>query len=185
MTESQSRDDKGRFSSTALTKKRDMAITEAGGADTLYGLVESGKTHREIANALGLDGGDYTTQRAIREYLRRDPDRYEDARRESAEALAERAGEVYGDEAPVTSADAKWRHDLSGYWRWLAETRDPSIRQAGVNVNVDVGSLHLDALRTSGRMTLNPDLVGRDVTTTEKLRESFEAEEAEYEVEDE
>jgi hypothetical protein len=140
-------------------------------------------SHREMATALGLDGSDYTTQQAIRTYLRRDPDRYEEAKRESAESLAERAGEVYGDEAPTTSADAKWRNDKSGWYRWMAETRDPSIRQAGVSVNVDIGSLHLDALRASGRMTLNPDGVkDRDVTTTEKMREAVEAD---YEVEDE
>lgn len=158
------RDESGRFASTALTRKRDTAIANLeGGDDALYGMVAAGMSLRAISNELGLDGADSNTRAAVYQYLRRDMARYDEARRLSAESHAEMAGEVYGDTAPETTADAKWRNDKSAWHRWMAETRDPSLRgKAGVEVNVDIGQLHLDALRAGGRLELNPDLVSRE-----------------------
>jgi hypothetical protein len=136
--------------STALTRSRDAAIAEVG-EEAVYDMVATGMTHREIANALGLDGDKHNAQRAVAKWLRRDPDRYEAAKRASVDAIAEKAGEVYGEEAPESTADAKWRNDRSGYFRWLAELRS-GVNRNGINVNLDIGALHLDALKRAGSM---------------------------------
>lgn len=154
---------------TALTLQRDAAI-ERIGADAVYGMVASGRSLREIAETLGLPS-DHKSRWAISQWITRDTERYDEARAASVDALAERAGEVYGETRPVDSADAKWRNDRSGYFRWLAEIRAIGFGDRnGVTVKVDIGQLHLDALRSAGRQELNPDRV--------------EVEEADYEIEE-
>lgn len=149
-------DGRGSHMQTALTRKRDEAIEEIG-EEELYKLVEEGLSMREIATELGLDDpGSARTQSAVRSWLRRDKDRYSEAKRLSAEALAEKAGEVYGDKAPTSTADAKWRNDLSGYLRWLSEQRSGGNR-GDVNISISFEERFLAQLRKSGRMPRRED----------------------------
>jgi len=165
------RRDDGRWESTALTRALHAALEDQGGREALYRMVEGGLSAREICGVLGIERTDETAQAAIYRELNKDPDRYDRAKRASAEALAEKAGAVFGEDAPVTSADAKWRSDRSGYYRWLSELR--SGRQpGGVNVNVDLGALYLGALQERGSMDLNPDRV--PPTTIEAEYEEIE-----------
>lgn len=158
----------GQFASTALSRSVRSAVAEAGGDETLYGFVEAGRSASEILDALGLDRTEEGTWVVYR-LLNSNPERYEEAKRISADALAERAFELYGEDTPETSADAKWRNDRAGHMRWLAELRSGNLDGGGVNVQVDIGQLHLDALRQAG---------GRDMIPQR------EAVEAEYTVED-
>lgn len=186
MTEPE-RDESGQFASTALTRTRDAAIAELG-EEAVFAMVAGAAPMREIADALGLDGKDYNARRAVYQWLRRpeNRERYEEAKAMSAEVHAELAGEVYGETEPLTAAGAKWRNDRSGWHRWMAETRDPSLRRAGVEVNVDVAALHMEALKAGGSMDLNPDFV-REVRgkpdAASVLREQA-IREAEFEVEE-
>lgn len=128
---------------TNLTKSRDMAVEAAGGVDAIYPLVAAGLSMTEVAKEIGLDGTAREGE-ALRQLLRRDETRWGEARRDSADAISEKA-DTYGDEAPVTSADAKWRNDRSGYFRWLTEFRADLLGQPGVQINI--GLEHLQALK--------------------------------------
>jgi hypothetical protein len=144
--------------STALATRRDTAIEAAGGNDALLELVAGGLGFREIAERIGLEGSE-VNQAAIRRRLARQcPDDYEEAKRASVDAIAERAAEMYGTEAPTNSADAKWRNDRAGHLRWLAEIRGGRTQDGTV---INVGQLHLDVLRAVGSMDHNPDYIRR------------------------
>jgi hypothetical protein len=159
---------------TSLTLARNAAIEKAG-PDTVYDYLRSGMTAKEIAGRLGLE----QTQEAansVRNWLKRhNREAYDAARKDSAEALEEKAFETYGDRAPVTSADAKWRNDRAGHLRWLADLRSGrSDKSAAVQINF--GSLHLEALRNQGE---NPHRVRRDVSPSESFLEGGPIQEAE------
>lgn len=156
---------------TALTRRRDAAIEEVG-AEEVYGWVETGLSARQIAEKLGLDADEDRAMWAVHNWLQSDPERYARAKERSVEGLADRALQVYGDEPPETTADGTWRDRKAGHLRWLAELRAGFSRD-GVNVNIDLGQLHLDALRKRGSMAHNPDRVEPEPI------------DAEYEVEEE
>lgn len=147
----------GKIAKTALTKARDAAVAEAGGVEVLYGYVEAGLSMTQIADRIGLDVPAEKARWTIRDLLRRDSERYDAAKEASAEAHMQMAGAVYGDEAPTSTADAKWRNDRSGWHRWMAELRSGLREKGSVNVNVDIGQLHLDALRQLGSMPTRED----------------------------
>lgn len=137
---------------SAISDARDAALAPLGGVDALYDFVAAGMTFGEICKELGLPN-DAQHQQSLRKLARRDPQRYDEAKQQSVERLQEKAGEVYGETAPVTSADAKWRNDRSNYYRWLAEWRGGILEKSAVAVNVDIGQLHLEALRAAGSRT--------------------------------
>lgn len=143
----------GKFKSTALSRSVRSAVAEAGGDEVLYGYVEAGLSASEILETLGLERSERGTYVVYR-ILNSDPERYEEAKRISADAHAERAGEIfemYGEkpDGSLTSAQAKLMADKANWHKWLAELRAGRMR-GGVEVNVDVGQLHLDALRQVG-----------------------------------
>lgn len=144
--------DTGRFASTELTRKRDAAIGQLeNGGDTVYAMVAAGLSASEIAEELGLDGNKPVVRQSIYTWLQRNDEKYEEAKRISAEAHAELAGEAYGDTVPATSAEAKWRNDRSNWHRWMAEQRSPDFGR-GDGLQVSIGELHLSALRQAGSM---------------------------------
>jgi hypothetical protein len=129
------------------TKTRDAAIKKAGGLEALYDMVAAGMSSREICQALDLPA-DAVVQRNVRRLLEADQTKYAAAKCASAESLAEKAAEMYGDTAPETSADAKWRNDRAGHMRWMAELRAGLIGK-GATVQIDIGQLHMEAMRAS------------------------------------
>lgn len=105
------------------------------------------------------------TRAAVQAWIRTDPGRIrpliQEARRQAADLLAEEAGEVLENAAqviegvrmPLSSADVSLANSKSNYLRWLAGIYDEQYRDkkgAGVNVQVTVGQLHLDALKAHG-----------------------------------
>jgi hypothetical protein len=134
--------------STALAEKRDAAIEKAGGNETLLEHVAAGLSWKEVAAAVGLEPTEVNAGAIRRRLSRQAPDELEEAKRASVDAIAERATEMYGTEAPTNSADAKWRNDRAGHLRWIADLRGG--RDKGGNV-YNIGQLHLDALRAAGR----------------------------------
>lgn len=155
------RTEDGSFASTALTRSLKAAVAEAGGREALYEMVAGGLSAREIAGALGLERTDERAQWAIYRELRKDMESYDEARRASAHAHAERAGEIfemYGEkpDTGLTSAQAKLMADKAGWHKWMAEMRSGQSA-GGVNINVDLGQLYLGALREKGSMEQNPD----------------------------
>jgi hypothetical protein len=131
---------------TAITLARDKAIEKAGGIEAVYSLVESGMTMAQICEQLQIDTGRVSSH-AMRQLLKRDAARWDTAKEASVEALAERAYEEFGAEAPVTAADSSWRANKSKYWTWLAGVRG-GMNESGVTINIQ--SLHLEALKAAG-----------------------------------
>lgn len=161
---------------TALTRKRDAAIAEAG-VGAVLALVRAGLSMREIAGRIGLEATPENGAR-VSDWLRNNADGdFEEARRDSADALAEKAFDLYGDRAPVTSADAKWRNDRAGHVRWLAELRSGMRDKNGVTLNVQ--QLHLEALReANGNHRSNRDQSATEVAGQVPLEAEIIQEEA-------
>jgi hypothetical protein len=79
---------------------------------------------------------------------------YDDARRLSADAQADLAGEVLEELAErgvVTSPEVQLANSRSNYLRWLAEVRNRDVYGTKPNgsIQINVGALHLDALRAA------------------------------------
>lgn len=96
------------------------------------------------------------SRRAVYLWINADPARkaaYKDAKRQSAEVHAERAGTVLEDaleDGRLDSARAQIYKARSGYEQWLAEKRDPEQfgdRATQVNVGIDLGGLFTEVLR--------------------------------------
>jgi hypothetical protein len=147
--------------STALAEQRDAAIEAAGGNVGLLDRVAAGLSFREVCEEIGIEGSSVNQSALRRRLARQCPEEYEQAKKDSADALAEKALEQYGDKAPVTSADRAWRADKAGWYRWMSEVRS-GRDQKGIQINI--GQLHLDALRAAGKRpdrTDSRDLMGR------------------------
>jgi hypothetical protein len=79
---------------------------------------------------------------------------YEEAKRELAEKLVDDAQEILDDPTPVISpAEVALRKARANFRTWLAGKRDKEQfgeqSNADVNVNLNLGNLHLDALRAA------------------------------------
>lgn len=101
----------------------------------------------------------------LQAYLKATPERkamVDEARKFSASALAEDAGDVLEDLAKkdfLQAADVSLAKERSAFRRWLAAKRDPEQygdRQAGVELHLHVGDLHLQALQAVGRKGMVP-----------------------------
>ena len=136
-------------------------VQAAGGDHVLFDLVAEGRSvgsimaeydlHRTMFYQWIYSGGD---ERAAA---------YAEAKRISAEKHVEDAGAILdGTEhgntpEPVFSpADVALRKARAHFRQWLAAHRDPETygeRKVDMEVNVSIGSLHLDALRQHGKMS--------------------------------
>jgi hypothetical protein len=138
----------------------EAAIAEAGGEDAVFERLADGERVRDIMRSFGwsrpffyqwLDHGAANKERRRAKYAL--------AKRASAEAYAEDAGAILDDlaEQPVgeiTPALVALSGKRADYRKWVAGMRNPEEfgdKAAGLTVNI--GTLHLDALRQVGSMT--------------------------------
>lgn len=136
-----------------VAKHLAQQIEEAGGDDAILGRVASGEAVKRIASDYGVS---YET---LRRWINASEERreaYDQAKADSADALVEEAGEIL-DQAPTDSAPQVTKAvKRAEHKRWLAGKRDREQygddKGANVNVNLDLSSLHLDALRQAGSM---------------------------------
>lgn len=132
------------------------AVEGLSGDEWFFLQIAGGRSLSEAMGQFGMSRAWFYT------WLKEAPEQrralYAEAKRMSAEAIADEAGEVLDDLAsnplatPTAVALATAR---SRYKQWLASKRDPEQfgeRQAAVNVQLNVGALHLDALRQVGRV---------------------------------
>jgi transposase-like protein len=138
---------------------------EADGGDlVIFDRIGSGEAVKRIAEDYGVG---YET---LRRWINKSDERrkaYEQAKRDSADALVEEAGEIL-DNAPTDSAPQVTKAvKRADHKRWLAGKRDREQygddKGAQVNVNLDLGALHLDALRAAGRMPEPEEIPTADV----------------------
>jgi hypothetical protein len=139
---------------TAITAARDAAIAKIG-PEAVYDFVRAGLTMPQIAERLGLPP---EAAEDVRNWLRRkDPEAYQQARKDSADAHEDRALSVLGERAPATNADASWRRDKMKYHQWVSDLRSGRRDQAQIQVNI--GQMHLDALKAQPRRVLPAEVL--------------------------
>lgn len=127
------------------------ALDETGEAD-VFTRVADGDTMAAIAADHGI------TRQTVYAWIKAGgPERqaaFDAARRVSAEVAVEEAQQILDDAENVdTAAKASIARARSDFRRWLASVRDRSTygeKGVQVNVGINLGALHLDALRARG-----------------------------------
>lgn len=133
-------------------------IEAEGGDAVVFQEIAAGKTIREVMAARGYERDQWYCWIQAGGEARRAA--WEQAKLASADALVEQAGEILDQAAEVTnSARATIAKERAAYRRWLASCRDQEAygdRAGGAQVVLNIGQLHLDALRRCGSMSLRP-----------------------------
>ena len=130
-----------------ITRAAHATIRKAGGEAFVFAQVAEGKTLKSIAEELGI------TRPILSAWCNAAPrkDAYIHARRAAADTLVEQGLEI-ADSArdPTEVPAAKLQAD---YRRWMAGKIDRESwgDQHGALVNIDLGQLHLEALRAANR----------------------------------
>ena len=133
------------------------AIDEAGGDEVVFDRIADGAYLTVVAEEWDV------SSQLLRKWIRLDPDRvsaYNAAKHASADALIEDAGKVLKDASVISSQHIAKARALAGFKQWLASKRDREQygdEQAQINLNLSLGSLHLDALRTRARVIDVPE----------------------------
>ena len=138
---------------TGMPKKRQMqrTILKWGGEDWMLNEIASGVSVVELSKRLKRSRGE------IYKYFNETPERkarFAEARKTSAHSLVEDATEIVdeteGAQMQVEVTSAKER---AGHRRWLAERynrEDYGAPDPTIQVQVNVATLHLDALKAHG-----------------------------------
>lgn len=131
-----------------------------GGDDWVFSFVEEGHSMRKVAELTGCSsrGMLYNWIKNGGEARRA---KLNAARKISAHCHAEDAGEVLDDlaqEGVISSADVSLASSRARYKQWLAgmRNREEYGEKAGVEINLSVGDLHLDALRRNSAGVVAP-----------------------------
>ena len=142
------------MASRPLTRQAYAKIKAAGGETFVFAQVSEGKTLKALAAELGISRqvlSTWANQGPRRDMLSR-------ARREAATALVDEALHITDSVEPETAAiqKAKLQSDLR---RWMAGrlSREDWGDQQGALVSIDLGQLHLDALRQANRRDIEKD----------------------------
>lgn len=141
------------------------AIEKLGGDEYIFDRVADGEPMRAIAETFGYSRGMiYTWIKAG------GPEReagFRAAREAAAHTLVEDSGEILDAAAKqvATPADVQLAKARSEHKKWLASMfnrKDYGDETGKIDVNLNIGQLHLDALRAHGRR--QPALTGRDLS---------------------
>ena len=132
-------------------------IADLGGEDWVFDQIAAAEPMKDIA-------GHFTNPETNQPYSRQmvyawihagGPERerkWEDAKEVAAHIYAEQAGEVLDESRAITSAEASLVKARSEYRKWLAQKFNRKTYgddKAGVDINLNIGQLHLDALRAA------------------------------------
>lgn len=162
-------------------------IEDHGGEPFVFEFVADGLSMKATAEAIGEVIGMEFSRGLLYQWLDI-PDHKErrrrllkEARADSAERLAEDAGEILDDlqdKETLSSADVQLGAQRSKHRQWLAGIRNKDFSpKSGVEVNISVGELHLEALRAHSAQSL-PGGDRKEITAPEE----DEVVEAEFEV---
>ena len=131
-------------------RKLEARIEEEGGDDVILDRIATGEKMRLIA-------ADYDcSPRLIYQWRDRSKERkaaWLDARKIAAHGMAEEAIDIVDEAKPTTSAEATMIKERAGNRKWLAELWNREEYGAGkqvLDVNLNVGDLHLAALTAGG-----------------------------------
>jgi hypothetical protein len=136
------------MASRPITRAAHAKIKAAGGEAFIFAQVADGRTLKDIAEELGVSRqilSTWANAPARRDALAR-------ARREAASALVDEALAITDSVEAETAAiqKAKLQSDLR---RWIAGrlSREDWGEQQGALLNIDLGQMHLEALRAANR----------------------------------
>jgi hypothetical protein len=131
----------------------DQMVQEAGGDEVIFGRIAQGETVESVMQSHGR--GRKMFYAWIRTGGEERRERFEEAQRLSAEALVDQGGEILDQAAAAGSTAQVMAAKSRAEWRkWLAGVRAPDTYgdKSGVQISVNIGQLHLDALRVAGRV---------------------------------
>jgi hypothetical protein len=123
-------------------------VKEKGGWQVILERIANGETFKQIAPDYGVSKS-YVHRMISRKSQPKLREAYERARRESAEAHAQKALEILDNVTPTRDEIAKARAQAE-HRRWLAQAYDRDTfgpPQQNAQVTLNIASLHLDALR--------------------------------------
>jgi transposase-like protein len=157
-------------------------IEAAGGDGVILDRLRSGETVKAIADTYGVSRGMIYLWKKMGGESRADA--WEEARKDSAEALLEDAGEILdalavpgenGEAPDPSNAQVSVARERAGHRRYLAEkfNREAFGDRGGAGGVVVLGDLHLEALRSRGTPEALPapadgDVVEADYTIEEE-----------------
>lgn len=144
-------------------KKLAQHIESLGGDHIIMDQIAAGEKMKHIAGSLRgfLPGdADYPSKSEIYRWIHLSEDRedaWQEARRISAHTVVDNIDELLEDaqETVVTSAEASIVKKRAEHAKWLAGVYNRHAygeEKEQANVNVSIGELHLDALRSHGSM---------------------------------
>lgn len=135
--------------------------------DQIFEAIADGFSIREVAKRFGGVGREIFYH-WLEQSSPETKQRWAEARKRSAEAHAEKALDVLdeaGNAELLIPAEVSLAREKSGYHRWLAGVLDKDTfgppNAAGVQVNLNIGELHLNALKAGGGAPAH--LQGREV----------------------
>lgn len=151
-----------RVASFPVRRRVYAAIDKAGGEDYIFQQVIDGKPIRKIMDEFDVSRGMF--YRWLKEDKTGDREAaYEAAKKISAETHAEMEGLLLEEAAAkghlITPGEVGLLRLRADYHRYLARIRDReqfSEKQGDINLNMNFGDTHLQALRELGRATLRP-----------------------------
>lgn len=160
----------GRPELAALAKRIELA----GGEDYIFGLIEDGQTPKAIMALFGL------SRTYFYRWINLDRERrtglLKSARAVASMGHAEDAGAVLDElvGGPITPADVSLANSRSNYKRWLAEVYERGTierREGTAELVLNIGNLHLTALKEAGRVRELHELPSGEVVEAEVLDE--------------
>lgn len=150
-------------------------LEQLGGEDYLFDRIASGERLKDIAADLGCSRPYLYKWRDREPFKDRRRERWSEAMRLSGEAKLEEGEEILDGLADthklITSADVSVGVARSNYRKWMAQVRDPEQfgdRSNGAGMILNVGVLHLDALRSAGSRPQVGPVVEADVVAIEE-----------------
>ena len=146
-----------------MLAKLERDVEAAGGDEAVFARIEAGERVGAIMRSYGLSRGMFYRWVKVGGDARRA--RYQEARRYSADALAEDGREILDRLAKaaktrdVSNAEVSLANSRANYRKYLASVydREQYGERPGVQVNIGIRDLHLDALRTLGGAAVGPD----------------------------
>lgn len=147
------------MASRPVLRELERYVETNGGDSFVLDRIAAGESVGRIAKSITLPKHGPISRPLLYTWRNRSDERRKGwalAMKASAEALSEDAGDCWDilSDDPTSAQVAKAR-GMSEYKRWLASVRDREgfgSAAAAVNLNLNVGSLHLDALRQVGHM---------------------------------
>ena len=144
---------------TPIKRKLIADIEKSGGFEYILSTIVDGGSIQDLASSFGV------SRKFLSEFLNKDPEQkiaLKQARKMKAETLADQALQLVDAVEENPNAISKAREQAS-IRKWLAGVHDPdTYGQKQANVTINVGDLHLDALRHAP--AINQDAEDAEIT---------------------